>query len=164
MNNLKNKSDSKIRLHRREIPILHAILWIIGLFITTDFLGILKSMFPDDSVQYAISLGTVIVIFFGEIILTFIDCAIEKENLFLNMTFLKFIALLIATIVVIVVFMFLGCYFHAEVDTRGWGDLLIGIVIFVSATTKGMEVWLQNNWDKYTLDNIKELPKLNFSI
>lgn len=80
------------------------------------------------------------------------------------MTFCKFIALLIATIVAIVVFMFLGCYFITDVKTQGFGNLLIGIVILVSATTKGMEIWLQNNWDKYTLDNTKKLPELNFSI
>lgn len=160
MNNLTNK----IWLHKWGIPISHAILWIIGLFITTDFGGVLKLIFPSSSAQYAISLGAVIVIFFLEIILTFIDCAIEKENSFLNMTFCKFIALLIATIVAIVVFMFLGCYFITDVKTQGFGNLLIGFVILVSATTKGMEIWLQNNWDKYTLDNTKKLPELNFSI
>lgn len=160
MNILKNK----IWMHKWGIPILHAILWIIGLLITTDFLGILKLVFPSNSAQYAISLGAVVVIFFGEIILTFIDCAIEKENSCLNMTFCNFIASLIATIVAIVVFMFLGCYFIAEADTQWLGKFLISLVILVSATTKGMEIWLQNNWDKYTLDNTNKLPKLNFSM
>lgn len=155
---------NKIWLHKWGIPISHAILWIIGLFITTDFSDVLKSMFPSNDAQYAISLGAVIVIFFVEIILTFIDCAIEKENSFLNMTFCKFIALLIATIVAIVVFMFLGCYFIAEENTQWKGNLLICIVILISSTTKGMEIWLQNNWDKYTLDNTKKLPEINFSI
>ena len=134
------------------------------MLITTDFLGILKLVFPSNSAQYAISLGAVVVIFFGEIILTFIDCAIEKENSCLNMTFCNFIAFLIATIVAIVVFMFLGCYFIAEADIQWLGKFLISLVILVSATTKGMEIWLQNNWDKYTLDNTNKLPKLNFSM
>lgn len=160
MNNLMNK----IWLHKWGIPILHANLWIMGLLITTDLGGVLKQIFPSINVQYAISLGAVIVIFLGEIILTFIDCAIEKEDSSLNMTFCKFIALLISTIVAIVVFMFLGCYFLADANMQSWGNFLIGVVIIISATTKGMEVWLQNNWDKYTLDNAKDLPELTFSI
>jgi len=164
MDDLEDKSAAKNWLHRWGIPISHACLWAVGLLVTTDLWGVLKHFFPNSSDQYAISLGVVIVIFFNEIILTFIDCAIEKENLLLNMTFCKFIALLIATIVTIVVFIFLGCHFISDVDMQCFGKILIGIVLFISSFTKGMEVWLQNNWDEYTVDNTKRMPELNFSV
>lgn len=164
MSNIENKNDNKNWLHRWGIPILHAILWIIGLFLTTDFAGVLKQIFSSENVQYSISLGSVIVIFFGEVILTFIDCAIKRENLSLNITFCKFVSLLILTLVVIVIFMFLGCYFLGKDNMHSWGNVSICIVILTSAVTKGMEVWLQNNWDKYTLEKTKDVPELTYSM
>ncbi len=164
MSKLEDKSDAKIWLHKWGIPISHACLWMVGLLVTTDFLNVLKQLFSNNSEQYAISLGVVIVIFFGEIILTFVDCAIEKEDLLLNMTFCRFIALFITTIVAVVVFMFLGCHFLSNADIQYIGKCFIGMVILVSSFTKGMEIWLQNNWDKYTIDSPKRVPELNFSI
>ncbi len=164
MSNSEDKSSAKIWLHKWGVPIAHACLWMVGLLVTTDFWGVLKLFFPNDYDQYVISLGVVIVIFYGEIILTFIDCAIEKEALLLSMTICKFIALLITTVVAVVVFMFLGCYFLSDANMQCLGKYLIGAVILISSFTKGMEIWLQNNWDEYILHNTKRLPELNFSI
>lgn len=162
MNEAEDKS--KIWRHRWGIPILHACLWVVGLLVTTDIWNFLGTCFPKESEQYAVSIGTVIVIFFLEIVLTFIDCAIEKENLSLNMTFCKFVALLIATLVSIVVFMFLGCNFLSRPEMQSPGKILIVIVILISAFTKGMEMWLQSNWDKYTVDDVNKMPELTFSV
>ena len=162
MNEAEDKS--KIWSHRWGMPILHACLWVIGLLVTTDIWNVLGTYFPKESEQYAVSIGAVVVIFFLEIVLTFIDCAIEKENLSLNITFCKFVALLITTLVAIVVFMFLGCNFLSRTEMQIPGKIMIAIVILISAFTKGMEMWLQNNWDKYTVDDVNKMPELTFSI
>lgn len=168
MSDLKDKGNNKIWLHKWGVPICHACLWMLGLLFTTDFWGVVGRFFPSDYEQYVISLGTVVVIFFGEIILTFIDCAIEKETSLLSMSFCKFIALFITTIVAVVVFMFLGCHFLSDTDMQCLGKYLIGVVILISSFTKGMEIWLQNNWDEYMPNHNPNPnptnPKLNFSI
>ncbi len=164
MSNSEDKNNAKIRLHKWGVPMCHACLWMAGLLVTTDFWGFLKQLFPNDYDQYVVSLGVVIVIFYGEIILTFVDCAIEKATLLLNMTFCNFIALLMTTVVAVVVFMFLGCHFLSDANMQCLGRYLIGAVILVSSFTKGMEIWLQNNWDEYIQYNTKRQPELNFSI
>ncbi|MBR5215700.1 MAG: hypothetical protein IKV80_05700 [Bacteroidales bacterium] len=148
--------------HKWGIPIAHACLWIIGMFVTTDFLGIVDNWFPDEYKKIAFSLGTVIVIFFGEIIFTFIDVVAEQKIKILNIRFCYYVSLLIATIIVVVLLMFLGCHFQSSGNTKLLGDIVIGLLILVSTFTKGMEVWLQNNWDRFTIDIPLRTPILNF--
>ena len=147
-------------LHTCGIPIAHAFLWIIGLMVTTDFLNIINSCVIQEHVKLAISLGTVIIIFFLEEILTFIDCALEQKNQVLNITFCYYVALLFLITVLIVAFMFGGCYYNSKIDTYYLGKISIGIVILLSAFTKGMEIWLQNNWSVYTLN--PKMPIISF--
>lgn len=149
--------------HKWGIPIAHTLLWIIGMFVTTDVLGVLKQCFPADSVFLAVSLGTVIVIFFGEIIFTFLDVVLEQKIKIINITFFYYLALLIAVVVVTVVLMFLGCYYYAADESKILGQCLIGMLIIVSAFAKGMEIWLQNNWDKYMIDVPSRVPQLSYT-
>lgn len=137
--------------HRWGIPSAHAAFWTIGLFVTTDLLGVLKCWFNTDSYGLmAFSLGTVIVIFFGEIALSFIDVLYAQEIKTLNVTICRFFALLVTVLVVVVVLMFLGCYFLPRCPDIG--ESLIALLIFISAFAKGTEIWLQNNWDRFAVD------------
>lgn len=137
--------------HKWGIPIAHALLWTIGIFVTTDLLEIQSKLFTPDE-KLAVSLGTVIVIFFGEIVFSFLDVVLEQKIQLLNVTFCRYIALLFAISATIVVLMFFGCHFLFEPDTRITGKVLIAVLIFVSAFAKGMEIWLQNNWERYSVD------------
>lgn len=151
----------RILIHKWGIPISHVGLWIIGLLVTTDYYGILKENFSEEEI-YAVSIGTVVVIFFLEIVLSFVDVVIEKKISVLNVTFLKYVALLVTTIVVVVVLMFLGCHFLPSNPDVGRG--FVRWLIIISALTKGMQVWLQNNWGEYVVDVANREPVLNYSI
>ena len=154
------KHKLRMLIHKWGIPISHAGLWILGLLVTTDYLGKLKDYFTEEEI-YAVSIGTVVVIFFLEIVLTFVDVVIEKKITVLNVNFLKFVALLVTAMVILVVLMFLGCHFLPN-DLEA-GRVYIRWLIIVSAFTKGMQVWLQNNWSEYVVDVANREPIMNYS-
>ncbi len=139
------------RVHRWGIPIAHASLWIVGMFVTTDLLGILNKWFNSDAdAVMFFSLGTVIAIFFGEIVFTFLDVLYAQEIKALDIGICRFFAILVTILVAIVLLMYLGCYFLSDCPITG--KIMLGLLIFVSAIAKGSEIWLQNNWDRYAID------------
>lgn len=147
-------------LHKWGVPIAHALLWIIGMLVTVDLFDKIDTWFPERHTKLGISLGTIIIIFFAEIIISFVDVVAENRIRNINITFLYYIALLLTTLILANLLMFLGCYFmNAPI-----GKILIFILIFVSAYAKGMEIWIQNNWDKYTVDIpvSSESPIINY--
>lgn len=146
-------------MHKWGIPILHVILWTVGLIITTDFLGIVKTYFSEK--EFAVSVGAVIVIFLFEIVLTFVDVVQEKKTEVLDINFCYYVAFLVATIIISVVVLFLGCHFLPS--DKEIGMSFIGIMIFVTAFTKGMETWLQNNWSVYFVDVASKNTILHYS-
>lgn len=150
-----NKKDTW--KHQWAIPILHSFLWILGLLITTDLFDVQHQYFPNEI--STISLGTVIAIFIAEVIITFIDAALEHEDKVLNITFCNYVALFLSTILLSIILMFLACHFCADKDLLA--KLFIGLLVLLSAFTKGMEIWLQNNWNRYALDKPK-LPELGY--
>ncbi len=122
------------------------------MFVTTDLLGILDKWFNSDALAMMIfSLGTVIAIFFGEIVFTFLDVLYAQQIKVLDIEICRFFAILVTILVAIVLLMYLGCYFLAGCPITG--KILLGLLIFVSAFAKGSEIWLQNNWDRYAIDN-----------
>lgn len=157
--------EEKLRLHKWGIPAAHAFLWTIGMFITTDLWDVLSGWFgPDSDSLMAFSLGTIIVIFFGEIIFSFLDIILEQEIKTINVTFCYFLALLVTVLAAIVMLMYFGCYFLPSCPISG--KILIGLLIVVSAFAKGMEIWLQNNWERYTVDVpvMNQMNELSYTI
>lgn len=147
------ENNTSYKLHSLGIPIAHALLWLIGILVTTDLLDVLGKWFDKDT-QLIVSVATVIIIFFGEIVFSFIDVVLDKKIRYLNANFLYYIAILILAIILMVILMFLGHYFLPNSETRLIGKFLIGILILDSTFVKGMEIWLQNNWNHYAVDNI----------
>lgn len=145
------EETNRDREHRWGIPIAHASLWIIGMFVTTDLLGVLDKWFNSDTYAIKIfSLGIVVAIFFGEIVFTFLDVLYTQKIKTLDIEICRFFAFLVTILVATVLLMYLGCYFLSDCPTTG--TTFLGLLIVVSAIAKGSEIWLQNNWDRYAID------------
>lgn len=158
------KAGSGLWCHRWGVPIAHALLWIIGMLVTTDMFEVLKQWFPNEVVSLGISMGGVASIFFLEVVFSFLDILIDQKVKFINKSFLGYIALLIVIFVIIVALLFGSCYF-LNIGFKERGQLLVGMLIIVSAFAKGMEIWLQNNWDKYNVADISAMvSELTYSV
>ncbi len=118
--------------------------------LTTDVIGI-WSDYPSN-LQLIISLGIIFFIFLFEIALLFADVVLESKIQTFSVSIGYFLAVFIATLAIamLAVGAYLVLISLSPPDNKAKNGPLI-VFITLSAFAKGMQVWLQNNMDRYNV-------------
>lgn len=130
--------------HRWIIPILHATLWVTGLFFTLQA----DSIFSYDCNRIKIiQFLTIFVILFLEVMITLLDLYVSRKAYYLASTFILFTILIL--IVVIGTAISAG---FAFVSGENFGLPLLAVLLF-SSSLKLIETLLVNNQRWYIVTN-----------
>lgn len=139
---------SKTYWHQWGVPAAYAILWILGIVGTTNVTGFWDNF--NDSIQIAISLGIVFLLFILEIALLFADIVLQKRIKALHVRISSFFA---AFVTIIALSMFCsGAYLIAPEYAPNRINISVIAFIVLSALAKGMHIWLQNNLDQFAVE------------
>ncbi len=132
-------------MHQWCVPLFHMLLWAAGLYTTVNVANFLSNILPPNISTTAFSLWMAIILFSLEIIVTLIDIVLKRDITRLNTTILLFIALFLFIFIlanIATIFQFIPHY-----------QIKAGVyLILFSSGVKGMEIWLQNNIDKFSID------------
>ena len=132
-------------MHQWCVPLFHMLLWAAGLYTTVNVANFLSNILPLSISTTAFSLWMAVILFSLEIIVTLIDIVLKRDITRLHITIFLFIALFIFIFIlanIATIFQFIPRY-----------QIKAGIyLILFSSGVKGMEIWLQNNIDKFNID------------
>lgn len=132
-------------MHQWGVPLFHMLLWAAGLYTTVNVANFLSNILPPNISTTAFSLWMAVILFSLEIIVTLIDIVLKRDITRLHITIFLFIALFIFIFIlanIATIFQFIPHY-----------QIKAGIyLILFSSGVKGMEIWLQNNIDKFNID------------
>ena len=127
-------------MHQWCVPLFHMLLWIASLILTTEFPGL--SSLPTTKEPWSIII--IFTTFFFEIAMSLFDTAIAHKTKVINIKILIFLTPFVAIIALTNAAAIIYC-------SNTWQLQTICALIFFSASVKGMNAWLQNNIDKFTI-------------
>lgn len=140
--NIKKKPASL--MHRWGIPVSYVCLWLVGIFLSTNILGIWDSV--DSDTQTIASIAVVFFLFLIETSLLFTDMALENNIKVLHIRICIFWAIWVFMIA-LAFFAILFFWIYREYMTN---CIMIVLFVLLTAFAKGMYAWLQNNLERFS--------------
>ena len=139
-----NKEKVYSFIHSWIIPLLHAALWLFA------FWGIKKFLPEYENKVWApvVDVSILCVVFFIELAITLMDIFF----LYPNKTASMLLLIPFSIVVVLLTIIFLAVVFYlAYITAESTTKFLLAIIIS-SAIAKYMEIWLQNNISRFTIN------------
>ena len=130
------------KFHSIIVPFLHALLWFLAILVS-EVLGRYLVSCPEKN-QALVQLIPILIVFLFELSISLFDIFSTKTPSFINIKFMKYVALFIFLVGFTIIPLFLCYLFNIE-----W---LYRIALFLAVTLKCMEMWLINNFNQYEYD------------
>lgn len=143
----KSKQEHRDFFHRWIVPALHAVLWLVAILCSNE-LGKCSSFTQEK--QALLQFVPILIVFLFELSVSIFDVFCAHTSSFINISFLRFVALFIFLLGVTVVPLFLFALYESV--------LFYCLALGLALPLKYLEIWLLNNFDKY--DAQKEQGKL----
>lgn len=134
----KSKQESRLFFHRWIVPAIHAILWLVAILCSSE-LG-KCSTFTQEK-QKLLQFIPIVIVFLFELSLSIFDVFCAHATPFINISFLRFVALFIFLFGVTIIPLFLFALCESV--------LFYCLALGVALPLKYLEMWLLNNFEKY---------------
>ena len=124
------------------VPFLHALLWFLAIMVS-EALGKYLASSPEKN-HALVQLIPILIVFLFELSISLFDIFSTKTPSFINIKFMRYVALFIFLVGFTIIPLFLCYLFNIE-----W---MYRIALVLAVTMKCMEMWLINNFNQYEYD------------